>query len=322
MDYNNRNKSQVEGLKAVEEIPCFDESIYFYKSISRQAMYSLPILAKTIGWKKAIIEGADPSLANYVTSPRRTFFFPILEINEEDKVLDAGSGWGNISAKIAKGFPTTQVYALDRSNSASSFANSISKQEHIDNMYVVHADIMHSPFGKNSFDVVIMLGLLEWLGMAEQNSSPRTSQILVLRRIYDMLRPGGRLLIGAENRFAHRFFIGARDSQSGLRFITLFPRQLANFYSRYKNKTSYRTYTYSEKGYRQLLRESGFIDPIFYAAIPDYQYPTTICDLKSVKEIAHYRIAKAIPRSIVGALAGSFYIKARREPNVNRNCSE
>ena len=317
MDHNKQNNSQLEcskptAVKAANEITCFDESIYFNRSISHQAMGSLAILAKTIGWKKAIIEGADHSLTNYVISPRRAFFFPILEINEGDKVLDAGSGWGNISAKIARGFPTTQVYALDRSNSTTSFANTISKQEHLDNMYVVHADIMHSPFGKNSFDVVIMLGLLDWLGMAVQSDSPRTSQILVLKRIYDMLRPGGRLLIGAENRIGHRFFVGARDSPSGLRFITLLPRQLANFYSLRKNKTPYVTYTYSERGYRKLLSESGFDEPTFYAAIPNYRYPTTICDLKSVKEIAHYRFAKAIPRSIVGALAGSFYIKVRR----------
>jgi hypothetical protein len=85
MDYDERNSFQVEGIKAVPKrivkgIPCFDDSSYFYAHASRESLLNAAILANTIGWKKAILEGVEPSLSNYVTNPKRTFFLTILEI--------------------------------------------------------------------------------------------------------------------------------------------------------------------------------------------------------------------------------------------------
>lgn len=317
MDNGNRNNSQVEGLKAVPKkivkgMPCFDESSYLYPSTSRQAMHSLAMLASTIGWKRAILEGADPWLVKYVTSPQRTFFLSIMEINKGDKVLDAGAGWGNISAQIAKGFPSTKVYAFDKSVETLLFADQIKKQEHLDNMHIVQGDLIDPPFEKSFFDVVIMMGLLEWLGVSVKTTSPRVAQVLALKRVRDILRPGGRLVIGAENRIGYKYFLGAPDAHNGQRFTNLMPRQLANSYMKLRNNGSYRTYTYSLPGYRQLLREGGFKDATFYAAFPDYRYPTLICDVNSVKEIAPYRFAKMLPRGMLGTLANSFYIKAKK----------
>jgi SAM-dependent methyltransferase len=317
MDIDNSGGSSEEGLKAVPKkivkgIPCFDESSYLYPSTSRQAMLSMVMLASTVGWKRAILEGADPWLVKYVTSPHRAFFLSILEIKKGDNVLDAGAGWGNISAQIAKGFPSTKVYAFDKTVETLLFADQIKRQEHLENMHIVQGDITNPPFEKNFFDVVIMIGLLEWLGISVENASPRTAQVLALKRVHDILRTGGILLMGIENRIGYKYLRGSPDDHTGLRFTNLMPRRLANSYMKLRKKGSYRTYTYTMPGYKKLLQEAGFKDATFYAASPDYRYPLCICDMDSVKKIVPNRFAKTLLGGLAGNLASSFYIKVSR----------
>jgi ubiquinone/menaquinone biosynthesis C-methylase UbiE len=315
MNYDDCSSLQVEGIalapkKIVKGIPCFDESTYFFEPISRQTLLSLTALAGTVGWKRALtaLEMRDP----WITDPKRDFFLSILEIKENDRVLDAGAGWGVISARIARGFPSTKVYAFDKTVEELLFADQIKRQEHLDNMRIVQGDITNPPFETNFFDVVIMIGLLEWLGVSTQTTSPRAAQVLALKRTHDILRPGGRLLIGIENRIGYKYFLGVPDDHTHLRFTNLMPRRFADFYMKLRNKGSYRTYTYSLQCYKKLLREGGFKDATFYAAYPDYRFPTLICDLNSVKEIIPNRFAQMLPRSILATLTNSFYIRAKR----------
>ncbi|MGA2682175.1 MAG: class I SAM-dependent methyltransferase [Candidatus Bathyarchaeia archaeon] len=315
-DFDNSDISQVEGIKAfpkkiVRGIPVFDESSYFYPHLSHETMLSLPNLASTIGWKMAILEGVESRVAKYVTSPKRAFFLSILEINKADRILDAGAGCGTISAQMAKGFPSTKVYAFDKSIEMLLFADQIKKQEHLDNMHIMQGDITNPPFENNFFDVVIMIGLLEWL-WGSVKTTPKAAQVLALKRIHDILRPGGRLLIGVENRLGYRNFLGAPDYYTGLRFTNLAPHRFGSFSTKPKNNGSYRPCTYSLRGYKRLLQEAGFKDVTFYAALPDYRFPNFICDMDSVKEVAPYRFAKVLPRSLLATLANSFYIKVKR----------
>jgi SAM-dependent methyltransferase len=317
MDYYNCNSLQVEGLalapkKIVKGIPCFDESPYFFEHTSRQTLLSLATLADTVGWKQTALGIHDPYLREYVTDHKRDFFLSILEIKENDRVLDAGAGWGVTSARIARGFPSTKVYAFDKTLETLLFADQIKRQEHLDNMRIIQGDIINPPFETNFFDVVIMIGLLEWLGVSTQITSPRAAQVLALRRIHDILRPSGRLLIGIENRIGAKYIAGAPDDHTGLKFTNLMPRRLADFYMKLRNKSPYRTYTYSQQGYKKLLREGGFKDVTFYATYPDYRFPTSICDLNSAKEINPHRLAQMLPRYVSAVFANSFYIKVKK----------
>lgn len=327
MDYHNRDGLQANGIavlpkKIVRGIPCFDELPYYNENIfhmSRQTMLNLILLAGTVGWKQAVLDGISLDLdwlRHYITSPKRTFFLSILEIGEGDRVLDVGAGWGNISAQIAKGFPSTKVYAFDKTLETLLFADQIRKQERLGNMLVMQGDITNPPFEKKFFDVIIMQGLLEWLGTSNQNAPPRVVQRRALTAIREILKPKGRLLIGIENRIGFQYFLGARDEHSGLRFTNLMPRYIADLYMKLRGRGPYRTYTYTRRGYGQLLREAGFSDITFYMPIPDYVLPDQIFDLEGAKELAkdvHIRGARMLPWSVFGTFANSFYIIARSE---------
>src|SRR5437899_6019573 len=132
--------------KIVRGIPCFDDSEYFYSEIDRKRTLSLASLTSTIGWKNAALRVPNRFLRRYITDPSRTFFLSILEIGERERILDVGGGWGNVTAQIAKGFPTTKVYTLDKTLERLFFADQIRRQERISNMRIVQGDITDPPF--------------------------------------------------------------------------------------------------------------------------------------------------------------------------------
>ncbi len=271
--------------KTVSHIPCYGDSEYQLWEGNREKAQGLSSLAATIGWKTAL--GAlDPPLRKQITYPNRSLFLAILSIREGDRILDLGTGWGIISAQMAKGFPTTNVYAADNTVERLCFAQQIKYQEHLKNMHVLQCNIMDPPFEKEFFDVVIMIDTLERLGLSD-TSSPRIAQERGLRAIHDIIRPGGTLLIGTNNR-------------------------LASLYMGTKENTHKTTYASDQHGYRKMLEQAGFDSLKFYAALPNYQYTNRICNIDRVKDTLRHRAVKLLPGKVVGALVPSFYIVAER----------
>ena len=139
------------------------------------------------------------------------------------------------------------------------------------------------PLLDGSIDAVVVNGVLEWVGLSDSVTPPRQLQIQFLLEILRVLKPGGKLLIGIENRTGAQFFVGGRD-HSGLRFTSLMPRWLASLvvrsFRRMKSashfsgaETSYRTLTYTYWGYCDILKQVGFGDPDLYWTWPDYSFP-------------------------------------------------
>ncbi len=90
------------------------------------------------------------------------------------------------------------------------------------------------------------------------------------------------LVIGIENRFGSGLFRGVRD-HSGIAYTSLVPRRVASFMLRHSlvphhrtqlnPRNEYRTFTYSEGGYRKLLGEAGFANVSCHWAAPGYNQP-------------------------------------------------
>jgi ubiquinone/menaquinone biosynthesis C-methylase UbiE len=296
--------------KIVRGIACYDESGYFYSEANLEETLALSSVAAKVGWRRAVLGMGDRFVRRYIMDSNRTLFLSILEIKSGENILDVGAGWGNVSAVIAKNFPSTTVYAVDKTLERLLFADQIKKQENLRNMRVVQCDITNPPFESGFFDHVIMIGVLEWLGASVQGMSPETAQNLGLRMIHRVMKPGGLLLIGIENRVGYRYFLGHAD-HTGMAFTSLMPRQIADIYLRVRGRGSYRTYTYTKRGYEKLLRKAGFVDVVTYAAMPDYRFPNVICDLDQVRAATYQRMAKFLPRKTVAAFTPSFYIIAK-----------
>ncbi|MGB2630328.1 MAG: class I SAM-dependent methyltransferase, partial [Candidatus Omnitrophota bacterium] len=188
---------------------------------------------------------------------------------EKGKVLDVGAGWGTISFSLAKaGY---EVVAVDSVEERAVFIDIRRKQEGMDNVQVACASALELPFPAASFDIVILNGVLEWVGLSDLSTSPDKVQKKVLDNCFRLLKPGGVLYLAIENRISLTYFMGFKDPHSGLKFTTLMPRMIANLYSRVKSRTDYRTYTYTKGGYEKMLRKARFRNIEFFLPLPSYR---------------------------------------------------
>jgi hypothetical protein len=92
--------------------------------------------------------------------------------------------------------------------------------------------------------------------------------------------------VGIENRYALAY-LRAHD-HGGLRYTSYMPRFLANTYSRFMNHGSYRTYTYSKRGYEKLFMKAGFVNSSdFYLVYPGYNLPRVLIPYNSIRSLQY-----------------------------------
>lgn len=251
-------------------------------------MQKLNRLARDLGWELALQQVA-PQLTNYVAGRSRANWIGLLPIQPDWTALDIGAGWGG------NAFPLSQqlkhVVALEAGLERAEFMEIRREQMGRDNLQVIAASIHEMPLPSNTFDLVVLNGILEWVALSAQGD-PGHIQKDILRRVYDLLAPGGWLYLGIENRFSFEAFLGQQDD-SGMPFASLMPRRLADAYIRrasprhnrtHEAMTSYRTYTYSYWGYKRLLERSGFKEFRAWGAY-SYNRPRLLYNLEDAGEV-------------------------------------
>jgi SAM-dependent methyltransferase len=225
-----------------------------------------------IGWADALKEffsESDPDYYEYILDDTRAHWHFLVPLGEDARILDAGCGWGTLSFALAKLY--REVVALDASRPQIEFIERRRRSEKIDNLSAVCGQIAHLPFEDETFDLVVLNGVLEWVPSIDAGKSPGEVQAQALREVYRVLKKNGHLYLAIENRWSAMNFLGYPDTHSGLRFAPLLPRALANAYSRLIRKKDFREYTYTYGEHKRLLKEAGFSCVQFYAPLPSYR---------------------------------------------------
>lgn len=297
--------------KEVEGIPCFAASDYYWGEIPEKEMIQLNQLARKVGWKEALKEKVAktyPNIYDYMTDDARADFRFVLPLLPHSKVLDVGAGFGTISFGLQPhcGWVTAVELIAERAK----FIEIRREQEQLDNMEVAIASGLSLPFAPETFDFIIVNGYLEWVGLADPNENPRVLQKRFLAQLHRLLKPGGAVYIGIENRFGFDNFLGEKD-HSGLRYTSLMPRWMADLCCRFylkqpyrvsRSYNNYRTYTYSKGGYRKLLKESGFCDSQFFMPVPGYNRPVALISLDHPAPLQFYLDHEITPHSRLGRI--------------------
>lgn len=269
-------------------VPSFAASNYYWGEIPEAEMIQTNELARQVGWRKAIVEKIKepyPHIYDYMTDEARADFRFVLPLQPQSKVLDVGAGFGTISFGLQPhcGWVTAVELIAERAK----FIEIRREQEGHQNMEVAIANGLELPFAPETFDFIVVNGYLEWVGLADPAVNPRVLQKKFLAQLHRLLKPGGAVYIGIENRFGYDNFLGTKD-HSGLRYTSLMPRWMADLSCRYFLKkpyrvsrvhNDYRTYTYGKRGYRKLLSESGFPETEFFMPHPGYNKPVELISL-------------------------------------------
>ncbi|HTS17294.1 MAG TPA: methyltransferase domain-containing protein [Verrucomicrobiae bacterium] len=269
------------------------KSDYYYGEFPQPEMQSLVDTAVREGSVRAFDHALRDKteewrhyFRHYATDETRAAWQFLLHLPENASVLDIGCGWGNLSLSLARNFAA--VYALDIMPERAVIASIRAREAGLPNVTALAGgNAPHLPFPDESLDVVVLNGVLEWVPVSYPNvSDPREAQLRLLRDIVRVLKPDGQLYVGIENRIGYGYFLGKPDEHSRLKFATLLPRSWANRYSRAKRHEPYRTYTYTWRGYRQLLRDAGFANSRFYCPFPEYREFNELIDLDDPQNLA------------------------------------
>ena len=255
------------------------------------------------------------SLANlifeYALAPMRYPWHFLLNLTKNDTVLDLGCGWGTSSIFLAKHVGC--VVAADLTLPRLEFLAKRCVEEKIPNVIPLctgdHQERL--PFQSHSIDKVILNGLLEWIPESRLGD-PRSLQLRFLQEIERILSVNGQLYIGIENRFGIGYLAGHAEDHTGLHFGSLLPRKVANIYSKLVRGKPYRTYTYSYRGYKRMLREAGMESTRVYGCVPNYRFPSRIADCEGDWLSYVYggrRSLKPLQRTILNHLGASVLAK-------------
>jgi hypothetical protein len=117
-----------------------------------------------------------------------------------------------------------------------------------------------------------------------------------------VLLPGGCLYVGIENRFGGNYLLGAPDEHTGLRYVNVLPRGVANRYSRWMQKKEFTAFTHSYLGLRRMLRQAGFSSIEFWAPIPSYREIRMLEPLSDRRVNLVQIIARQFPHRVPSAL--------------------
>jgi SAM-dependent methyltransferase len=292
-----------------EGIPSFATESFFWSEVEQGEMRTVLEVARERGWRESLLEAYHPeNLEAHTTAadPRRADWSFLLPLTRDSVALDIGCGWGAVSFALAK--TCRAVVAMDATWERISFVEIRREQEGVDNLYPVHGgDTLRFPFPDESFDVAAMVGVLEWVGVSHPALPPQEAQAAILRNAHALLKPGGHLYIGIENRYGYQYWMGSPD-HNGVRYVSLLPRWLANTVSLRRTGRPYATYQYSRSGYRRLLCQAGFSDVQFFAPVPQYRSPRFYLPLDTHSAVKHF-------------LAGEFASTALRESSWMREHS-
>ena len=260
----------------------FQAPTYYWGEISRNESRDLLDAARKGSWVEAV-RARFPERDNMtfnILDHRRASWAPMLGIDERSVALDIGSGYGAITHSLSRS--AGEVYSVEAIPERIEFTQERLRQEGVRNVRLIQASATALPLVDNSFDLVVTNGVLEWVGEWDLEGDPRSAQLRFLNRISRLLKDDGLLVIGIENRFGYSLFLGGND-HSAIPYTSLVPRRVASFMLRHSSKLhhrtqlnknkEYRTYTYSEQGYRKLLAEAGFGYMSSYWAEPGYNQP-------------------------------------------------
>ncbi|HLP44007.1 MAG TPA: class I SAM-dependent methyltransferase [Candidatus Nanoarchaeia archaeon] len=267
-------------IKTIEGIPFYSEDRYWGKAPKEELENAISLIENE-GWES--FKKHYKNRFDFTFEENRADWRFVIPLSKSSKVLDAGAGMGRITIPLAR--VVNKVVSLDNSFLRLKYLKLRAKQEGLNNIEVLVGDIFDSPFEKESFDLIVMNGLLEWVGATTRYPDPRVAQIESLKICKGLLKKDGVLYIGIENRAALAYLRGA--DHLGIYYTSYMPRFLANWYTKLRKGRKYDTYTYTKAGYEKLLKEAGLTNYEFYLPYPGYNMPRVMIPYTNLDALAY-----------------------------------
>ncbi|UYO94034.1 glycosyltransferase [Pollutimonas sp. M17] len=172
-------------------------------------------------------------------------------------ILEIGSGCGAITRYLGECGAT--VLALEGSMRRAAMTRSRTRDL---SQVTVLAESFDRFEPSQQFDVITLIGVLEYANLFTQASSP---PLALLKRVRMLLKPDGLLLLAIENQMGLKYFAGAPEDHLGV--------AMYGIEGRYRSD---QPQTFGRQALHGLIEAAGFSDTRFMAPLPDYKLPASI----------------------------------------------
>ncbi|MDQ8204248.1 class I SAM-dependent methyltransferase [Pelagicoccus sp. SDUM812003] len=251
-------------------------------------------------WKQAVFDefGVGSWISDIITSDARHRFYTESLSLCDQRVLDIGSGWGQIAAPLTK---KNDLFCVDLSLDKLVFTQLISRVEGDSSRFCgIAADIGKIHF-QEKFDTIILNGVLEWIPKFTFSSKTvPEAQYDLLRRAKQQLKPGGRIVIGIENRIGLKYLLGVPDDHIGRPNLLNLDWETVVKISEDQNVEPPRVRTMTMNEYEDLLKKVGFLPIEFYCAFPDYKIPERVISVNDSEGLTNFALNETVPNERSG----------------------
>ena len=215
----------------------------------------------------------NPNLYKIITDSNRSDFLYLLDIKKNNLVLDVGAGWGQISISLSN---FCDVVALEGNLEKMHIIKEIAKQENRNNIQYVATNIFDDIFENEQFDFIILNDILKLINVIPKEITSFNIQEKIFQIAYNLLKPGGILYIGIENKYGLKYLLGEKDDHTGLEDFVYLNKNSIESFSKSVTGNPLFSLTQSKKNYEKMLKISGFENIDFFASLPDFRLPRLI----------------------------------------------
>lgn len=184
---------------------------------------------------------------------------------KSSSILEIGAGMGALTGLLCQN--AEKVIALEQSPKRAEIIRIRHRAKH--NLEVVCDDVYTYNFAQK-FDYILLIGVLEYVGINSEFDRPYHT---LLKRIYELLKPTGKLLLAIENRFGLKYWCGASEDHTGVSFDGISGYKSNSYTTRYNNSG---VCTFSKDELNTFFSTCGFKKAKWYYPLPDYKFPMAI----------------------------------------------
>jgi SAM-dependent methyltransferase len=281
----------------IDGIPHFVSEASYWGEIAESKLSWALEEMKTRHWKEVLGTSDDPEVARAFTfnaNLNRVNWQYLLPSGRGRSALCVGEGMGTTAHALAANYAA--VVAMEPVLPRVEFMRRRFIQDEIKNVRVIRAAFPDVPFAPGSFDLVVFNGVVEWLPSGQPSKPPAEVQLAGLRKAFGLLKPGGHVYVGIENRWSYEYFLGASDPHVLVPWVTILPRPMANWLMMRSTGRRYDAYLYGSRGYLRLLHEAGFATAQVLIAKGSYNDPESIVPTTGVASQYFFRAMDPKPQ--------------------------